>query len=301
VVPGPLSGSASSVDTCGVGPGRMNGVIDALPAIDEPLGPDQYLVVSTHAWAMKSHNFLRGRSGTPTVRYLLLEELRSDRWVPAEPSRDWVGEQRRTGRRWWLLGSEKDARADGIDLDHQDHAGRVRAPYGDFLAERENRRPGPRPGSWRAPSPDFLAALPRDPDQLLARLEIDHPRTRFSHPLTHVAGALRSCLFPADLRAAFYRGLLQLPGISVDEHTVDLDGRPCVALAWDIGARIHELLIDPATGQYAGERDTAGNEPPWPIAPGTVVRSSATLTAITDGPGELPEHLAEHTRDGLPT
>jgi hypothetical protein len=279
----------------------MCGVIDALPAIDESLGPDQYLVVSTHAWTMRSHSFLHGRSGVPTVRYVLLEELRSDRWVPAEPSRNWVGDQRRTGRRWWLLGSEEEARADGIDLDRQDHGGRVRAPYGDFLAERENRRPGPRPGSWRAPSSDFLAALPRDPDQLLARLEIDHPRHRFSHPLTHVADALRTCLFPADLRAALYRGLLQHSEISIDEHIVDLDGRHCVALACDIGARTHELLIDPADGQYAGERETAGNDPLWPVEPGTVIRSSATLTAITDGPDELPESLAEHTRDGLPT
>jgi hypothetical protein len=124
----------------------MGEVIHALPAIDEPLGPDQYLVMSTHAWAMKSHSFLHGRSGTPIVRYVLLEELRSDRWVPAEPSRDWVGEQRRTGRRWWLLGSEAEARAHGIDLDHQDHAARIRVPYGDLLAQRENRRPGLRPG-----------------------------------------------------------------------------------------------------------------------------------------------------------
>ncbi|MFD1519872.1 hypothetical protein [Pseudonocardia yunnanensis] len=289
------------MDTGDVGPGRMGGMIDALRASDEPLGPDQYLVVSTHAWAMRSHSFLRGRSGTPTVRYMLLEELRTDRWVPAQPSRDWIGHQRRTGRRWWLLGSEEEARADGIDLDHQDHAGRVRAPYGDFRAERENRRPGPRPGSWRAPSPDFLAALPRDPDRLIARLEIDHPRTRFSHPLTHVADALRSCLFPADLRTVLYRGLLQRPEIDIDEHAVDLDGRLCVALACDVGARTRELLIDPASGQYAGERETAGNNPLWPVEPGTVVTSSATLTAITDGPGELPEHLAEHTRDGLPT
>ena len=276
-------------------------MIDALRVIDEPLGPDQYLVVSTHAWTMKSHSFLHGRSGAPTIRYMLLEELRSDRWVPAEPSRNWVGHQRRAGRRWWLLGSEEEARADGIDLDRQDHGGRVRAPYGDFLAERENRRPGPRPGSWRAPSPDFLAALPRDPDQLLARLEIDHPRHRFAHPLTHVADALRTCLFPADLRTALYRGLLQRSEISIDEHSVDLDGRRCVALACDIGARTHELLIAPADGQYAGERETAGDDPLWPVEPGTVIRSSATLTAITDGPGELPDPLAEHTRDGLPT
>jgi hypothetical protein len=58
-------------------------------------------------------------------------------------------------------------------------------------------------------------------------------------------------------------------------------------------------LIDPGTGQYAGERDSAGDESLWPIEPGTVVRSSATLTAITGGPGELPEHLAEN-RDGRP-
>lgn len=276
-------------------------MIDVFPALDEPLSPGQYLVISTHAWTMRALSFLQGRSGTPTVRYRLLEELRSDRWVPADPSRDWVSEQRRTGRRWWLLGSEEEARADGIDLGHRDRAGRVRAPYGDFRAERENRRPGPRPGYWRAPNPGFLAALPRDPDQLLARLEIDHPRTRFSHPLTHAAAALRTCLFPADLRTALYRGLLQLPEVSINEHTVDLEGRHCVALATDIGARAHELLIDPTTGQYAGERDTASDDTRWPVEPGTVLKSSSTITAITDRPGELPPHLAEHIRDGLPT
>jgi hypothetical protein len=76
---------------------------------------------------------------------------------------------------------------------------------------------------------------------------------------------------------------------------------PAFALTCDTGARIRELLIDPTTGQYAGERDTARDDPRWPVEPAAVLKWSSTITAITDEPGVLPQHLAEQLRVGLPT
>ncbi|GEL26523.1 hypothetical protein PSU4_54770 [Pseudonocardia sulfidoxydans NBRC 16205] len=84
--------------------------------VDEPLNEGPYLLVSTHAWWRSSHSLLQGRVGIPQTRYVTLSEHRKDCWFPADPAGDWFLDQWATGRRIWLLGSEEQARADGMDL-----------------------------------------------------------------------------------------------------------------------------------------------------------------------------------------
>jgi hypothetical protein len=71
--------------------------------------------------------------------------------------------------------------------------------------------------------------------------------------LTYAVDALSTWLVPADLRAALYRALL-LPAITMTETAAD--GRHCVSLVLDDGARRTDLLIDSANGQFAGLRRT---------------------------------------------
>lgn len=249
---------------------------------------DQYRLVCTRDWLRSSYSFLAGRSGTAALRYLTLREVHSDQWIPADPSRDWLFVQRHTGRRRWLAGAEERARADGIDLDrdHLDH--RAQVPFGDFLAQAERRAPRPRPGGWTSPDAPVPGRLPREPDQLVAQLESAHPRTRFAGPLTHTAKILRSCVFPAELRAALYEGLLRLPEISLVEHTTDQDGNDRITLACELDNTRHELLIDPDTGHYAGQRDTTMPGSQLPVELGTIVGTSRTLTTIVDALDEFP-------------
>lgn len=73
------------------------------------------------------------------------------------------------------FGIEQEARAAGYDVEDHGPVGRFQAPHGDFYSHLSGQRPRPRPGGWQIPDPAFLAALPRDPEVLLARLSSDSP------------------------------------------------------------------------------------------------------------------------------
>lgn len=112
--------------------------------------------------------------------------------------------------------------------------------------------------SWQVPTPQFLAALPRDVDALRGRLYADTAgkgRDPDSEVHVYVADVLRSGLVPADLRSALFRVLTTVPGIGVsDELTVE--GREVVVIGIeDSYGYTEELLIDPVVGEVVGERD----------------------------------------------
>jgi hypothetical protein len=70
---------------------------------------------------------------------------------------------------------------------------------------------------------------------------------------------------------------------------VNLDGRTGVALGLDDQHQLRQLIIDPNTGQFIGERTIAGAQPnePW-IKPGTEIGASAITTAVADRIGVAP-------------
>ena len=78
-------------------------------------------------------------------------------WVPARPERDWLLDHRVTGGVQWLSGSQRAAEAAGFDPCEGVPVGRFRAPYGDFHAEYEGRRPGRRTVGWHTPTREFLS------------------------------------------------------------------------------------------------------------------------------------------------
>ncbi|HVL84905.1 MAG TPA: hypothetical protein VM367_11565 [Pseudonocardia sp.] len=252
----------------------------ALRSTDEPINPDQYRYVATHAWWM-------GSFAAETGMHVHLSEHLVQQWTPARPDRDWLIDRELTGRHTWLAGSRAEARAAGYDPCDAWPTGRFRAPHGDFYAGLHSAPPRPRAGSWAAPTPEFLAGLPRDPDELRARLCADHPPRRHGGPFTAAVDALRTCTVPADLRAALYGALVGLPAVRLGEIT-DADGNACAALVHDAGATRTELLVDPVDGQYAGERDTLRRDSTCGLTAGTVIASTSVRTAVVDAIGVLP-------------
>jgi hypothetical protein len=254
----------------------------AVRTVDRPLGPDQYRYVATRGWWM-------GSFGTSGGMLLHLTEQWVRQWIPARPDRDWLLDREVTGRVRWLTGTAEEAHDEGFTLSDAVPTGRYRAPHGDFYAELDDLAPRRRPGSWHAPTAEFLARLPRDPQALLARLQADGPEGRTaSHPFARAVGALRSGLVPADLRAALYAALVELPAVSIDENAADLDGCPRMALVHDDGPTRTELLVDPADGSFAGECDTLRVASRLGLAVGTVVLATVVTGSVVDTLGGLP-------------
>ena len=254
----------------------------AVRTADCPLGPDQYRYIATRGWWM-------GSFGTSTGLLLHLTEQWIRQWVPARPERDWLLDREVTGRVRWLTGSAEEAVDEGFDPAAGVPTGRFRAPHGDFYAGLDDLPGRPRPGNWHAPTSGFLDRLPRDPRALLSCLRADGPEGRTaSQPFARAVGALRSGLVPADLRATLYAALTALPAVEVDGHATDCEGNPRLALVHDDGPTRTELIIDPANGAFAGERDTLRTASRLGLPAGTVVLCTSVTTRVVDTLGGLP-------------
>ncbi len=251
-----------------------------IEAFDRPLRPDQYTYVETHAWWMGTH----GPLSHLTEHYLR-------QWIPRSSDREWVLDRELTGKQEWLIGSAEQAAEEGFDLRDVAPVGRFRGFHGRFdeAADRFCAAAATPPrGNWQAPTREFFATLPRDPAVLRARLEGENPGNWFG-PFTAGVTALRTCLVPADLRRALYRALTRLPDVTAAEGVTDVDGRSCLALVHDAGRTRTELLISPADGQFAGERDTLRIDSRCGLRAGTVISSTAVRTAVVDEAGMHPE------------
>jgi hypothetical protein len=142
------------------------------------------------------------------------------------------------------------------------------------------------PEDWD--NPDFYAPLPRDPQALLGWLrDLTANRSGPSGTVFHWAvQLLRTGLVPADLRASLYRALALLDGVTVTDGKANLDGRVGVAVTIEDVHERRELIVDPATGDFIGERTVTGPQPRQAyIEPGTVTSCSAITTKVVDGIG----------------
>lgn len=252
----------------------------SIAASDRPLRPGQYVYVETHAWWLTTHG-----------PHQLLAEHRVRQWVPTDAEREWVVEREVTGAQEWISGSAEEALADGYDLRPATPVGRFRARHGAFDAEPDEqwhcglpRRPR---GSWQNPTREFFARLPRDPETLVQQLREENTGSWFG-PFAAGVTALRTCLVPADLRAALCLALACLPGVGALEGIANVDGVACLALVHDAGRTRTELLLSPVDGQFAGERDTVRTGSRTGLAAGTVISSTAVRTAVVDAEDAVP-------------
>ncbi|WP_316959516.1 hypothetical protein [Streptomyces sp. TRM68367] len=95
---------------------------------------------------------------------------------------------------------------------------------------------------------------------------------------------------PPAQRAARYRAVARIPGVSVVEDAVDAVGRRGVAITRqdpDNHSR-DEWILDARTHEFPGERSVATDDY-FNIEEGTVTSNTAVLRrAVVDKPGERP-------------
>ncbi len=255
---------------------ELNSAADRIGASDEPVGPGEYRYITTHAWWTSTSVLTQQKSLT------YLQEFLIETWVPADERQEWMLRETSTGRYKWLDGSDEEAKANNLSLPVAGQHESRRAPCGDFYAADEGRKRCTQEGSWQLPDRKFMASLPRDPQALFDRLRKD-TAGRGQGPdlemLVYVADMLRSGLVPADLRAALYRTLAMVPGIEITEKVANLDGRKGIALGIAADGGRQDVIIDPATGQFIGERE--------------VVADTGTVTASTSVTMKVVDHLGE--------
>jgi len=217
-------------------------------------------------------------------------------WIPQNRNASWLLERSSTGEvKGAPVGGHDEQNVEGGRFDH-------------------NTYEVPNDSPW-APTPNDAANLPRDPELLYERLvaeantEVTAPPPADSRrkppapdpkrvPLPPAARAADiiftlladpSTTVPADLRAALLRLVGYLPGITVNENLRFADGRPAVALGWQLrGGQIRtELVLDPDTARPIMYRDIA-MAPVHGIRPGQPVWTSTRTEAIVHALGQRP-------------
>jgi hypothetical protein len=255
----------------------LNSAADKVGASDPPLGPTQFRYVATHAWNLGSFIMVGKGGNTSSLNLSLLQENLSETWVPADPARDCLIRRGATGNYRWVHGSDAEAKAAGIDL-----------PKPDSADSREKCAQGP--GNWQEPTPAWVAALPRDPHRLYDKLRAD-TAGRGQDPdlemLVYVADALRGGQIPADLRAALYLALALVPVLEITDRAANLDGRVGVAYGIDRAGTRQEMIVDPNTGQFIGERETTTKDRD-DLKAGTVTSYTSVTTAVAGTEGVRP-------------
>ncbi len=222
--------------------------------------------------------------GTSVPPHICLAQHILQTWIPCDQEQDWLHDRQLTGRRTWIKGSDQQAEAVGVTIQHPGPTGRWRASHGDFFAD-PREPPGSRPATWQQPTPQFLAELPRNPDQLRERLITDsrNPAKAF----TYATDALRTGLIPAGLRVALYQAMLMLPATELTSADNDGTRPPSWTLRHDNGPFRDEIFISRADAQPTGERRTVTHDIP-DLSAGTVTTSTIITMAIADSIGEPP-------------
>ncbi|MEJ2857090.1 CU044_5270 family protein [Saccharothrix sp. CCNWLW140] len=246
---------------------------------DPVLLPGQYRYTRTRDWALAVDD--RGDR-----RFRHLYEGISETWRPQDWRAEWLSRHTVTGKRQWVEGTEADARAAGIHLE-EPRTTEHRAPCGDFIPQLGESGPcADVAGSWRHPTEAFLTRLTRDPVELHRQL-VEAAGDLPGGPMAVAADVLATAWVPEDLRAALYQALAKLPDLTVSDRAADLDGRIGIALRAGAGPQVREIVIDPATGRFLGERMIGTQE--WEGLPaGTVWSFTSVTIGIADEPGVRP-------------
>lgn len=227
---------------------------------DPVVGPGQFLEVSTLAVYSST-----GDVGT----YLTHQD--GQMYIPSDRDQDWVWvRDPGTVAQTFGDGSKKQAADDGTPSADPEI---VRAAKGAFY----NGRPM-----------DFgLDALPRDPHQLLNYIYRTTAGAGVSpdgEALVFIADTLRTGVVPADLRAAMYRAVAGIPGVTISDRQATLDGRTGIAFGRDESNGIRqEIIVDPTTGLMIGERQVTLRADTYPGVPvGTATGWTAVTTTVVD-------------------
>ncbi|NRQ38191.1 CU044_5270 family protein [Nonomuraea sp. NN258] len=156
-------------------------------------------------------------------------------------------------------------------------------------------------------SADELARRPVTPEGLLAKIRQKLADMRMTWAGTDAPPSMDERLFqavyqimgtqalPPEVRAALFRGLATIPGVTVNQNAVDADGRQGVAFSYTGGWTRYDLILDPVTFRFLGTygvtvRDRTTDYTDGPnhlVEAGTPLTLTALLeTKVVDGPGQ---------------
>ncbi|RJQ78452.1 hypothetical protein D5S17_12935 [Pseudonocardiaceae bacterium YIM PH 21723] len=235
-------------------------LVSAPIATAAPAG--DYRLFAEHAWWSATWQ-------TKDKTFVWVAEQQLDMWIPPKESDDWLWRRKLTGNRKWLVGTEEEAKAAGVDVEGGWPTGEWRAAYGDWWAKENGREPAPQTGSWQWPTQEFQASLPQDVDGLYARLRED-TKDRGETPdlemLVYVNDALRSGQVGPQLTAKLFQVLDRVAGVSKVPGVANADGRKGTAYTASGQNHRQQIIIDPATGEFLGDR---------------IVNSDGTETTLT--------------------
>lgn len=138
------------------------------------------------------------------------------------------------------------------------------------------------------PSYAYLASLPTDPhdlyNQLAGYVRACHCGQGFSQQmLDTVATMLANGTPTTALRAALYQVASRIPGVSLTAATTTLNGRTGTAVGFTSEGVRSEVIFDPTTGTYLGQRDTwLHPDPEHEIGPDGLSGQTSTTITVTD-------------------
>lgn len=130
-----------------------------------------------------------------------------------------------------------------------------------------------------------LGDLPDSPQAALNYLHSGADPTD-AGALAFAAQLLRDGTMKAAERAVLYDALALLPGIRITDDTAVLDGRTGVAFSLDpVGVLDRqEIIIDPTTGQFIGERELATADQGAVPAGTSVAYTAVTVEVVNSAP-----------------
>ncbi|MFK0003401.1 CU044_5270 family protein [Paenarthrobacter sp. NPDC090522] len=222
--------------------------------------PRQYLQVDTKAVYLDQGD---GGSG----RLYWLETQNRQLYVPEDRNDQWIMSSEPT-RLLTFFGNDTEAAIRELE------AGTPKSRTEHGLVQRVG-------ATW---FDDELAALPRDPGELLDVIRSkseERADSSDNQAFIWISDHLRSGTMPADLRAALYRAAALIPGVTLVDNQTNLNGRTGTAIG-RIDERTnsrHEIIIDPVTGQFIGERVVTLNGF-GDVPPGTAIAWSAITTSV---------------------
>ncbi|OZB81979.1 CU044_5270 family protein [Microbacterium sp. 13-71-7] len=276
--------------------------VATLETTDPQLAPGQYLRVRNDAQYMTPAWLDEDVDAAPTPDLSTAEAqyyMSRERWEVFRPADRndtwWMIQCRRSVAQTFGPKSELAAQREALmtegPIGHliEMPGGRIKYDLPDGATEMGNPRSGfTVPGG----SSDDFSQLPLEPSELLAeiyRLSAGSGPSPDGEALVWIADTLRGGAVPAEYRAAMYQAAALIPGVTVTDGQATLNGTTGTAIGRDEtnNSFRQEIIIDPATGQFIGERQVAlegyrASAATPALPPGTVVGWSAVTTEIVD-------------------
>lgn len=245
---------------------------------DLVVGPGQYRLVQEHSMRVGSYEEVGEANAYMSEDWI-------DTWIPADQSQQWRRTMTFNPEPKMFFGDKAKA-LENLAKQRKDWEGTKQAAGGNFYGRPDTATP-----QVDFEDPKYLATLPTDPHQLYLALESywrpDLPGAD-ERVMASASVALASGLMSAKARASMYRALTYLKGLEIVEQVANLDGRKGVAFGLRPGTNYvdeeWQLIIDPATGQFIGDR-TVTTRDSGGLRAGTVTSSSSVESKVVNAMG----------------